>query len=143
MKISVNEYKQNPNYTRIVNAVSACLLESNIIEPINIFVKLGYLKSENLVRWKNGEISALESSISCNLSKAGTILRILRYHAHDMNLIPKNTVYKHKGKILRFSKSGEEKIERAYSTALHKITKVPKGIIPENMENRNQEDEAI
>jgi len=118
MKICVTEYKNNPLYPRIVNAASECLLESNLIEPINILVKLGYLKIENLQRWKNGEIDFLERVINCNLSKAGTTLRILRYHAHDQNLIPRILLYKHKGRYLRFSKSGEEKIEKAYSTAL-------------------------
>jgi hypothetical protein len=57
--------------------------------------------------------------IKCNLAKAGRILRILRFHAHDLNLLPRPTAYRpwRRGPKppLRFSKSGDHKIEEAYS----------------------------
>jgi len=124
MKVSVNEYKQSLLYPNIVKAVSECLMESNAVEPIQVFVKLGYLKNEDLQHWKNGQIQVLENVISCNLNKAGIILRILRYHAHDLNLSPSVVIYKKKGEMLRFSKSGEKNIEKAYSTNLLRLKKV-------------------
>ena len=53
--------------------------------------------------------------IRCNLTRAGRILRLLRFHVHDLNLKPSPTVYQHRGHRLRFSRSGEPKIEEAWS----------------------------
>jgi len=66
--------------------------------------------------------------VKCNLSKASRILRILRFHAHDLNLKPSMTVYKRKtagGKIpLRFSKSGEKNLEEAYARHFVRLGKL-------------------
>jgi len=68
-----------------------------------------------LESWKRGEVPYLERVIRCNLSRAGRILRVLRFHAHDLNLGPSITCYHHRKRPLRFSKSGEPSIEQAYS----------------------------
>ncbi len=126
MKIGVNEYKANVLYPRIVNAVSGCLESSDFVTPIDVFVKLDYLSTDDYRRWKSGQIEYLELVMKCNLSKAGTVLRILRFHGHDLNLCPSVTNYKHKNKMLRFSKSGDPNIEKAYSTHLLKISLINK-----------------
>lgn len=121
MKIGVNEYKTNVLYPRIVNAVSECLEASEFVAPIDVFIKLNYLSADDYRKWKSGQIDYLERVIRCNLSKAGTILRILRFHGHDLNLCPSITIYKHKSKMLRFSKTGDPNVDKAYSTHLLKI----------------------
>ena len=54
-----------------------------------------------------------------NLSKANRILRIIGFHVHDINMVPRQTVYhkwgKGKKRILQFSKSGNKVLENAYS----------------------------
>ena len=54
-----------------------------------------------------------EAIINCNL------MRILQFHAHDLNLVPSVTAYVRRGKgskqRLRFTKSGDPGIERAYA----------------------------
>jgi len=122
MKINVDEYKNNPLYPRIVVATSECLEVSEFVAPVDVFVKLGYLSKDDLNKWRAGQIGYLENAIKCNLSKAGSILRILRFHAHDLNLCASITIYKHKSKLLRFSKTGDQNIETAYSTHLLKIS---------------------
>lgn len=46
------------------------------------------------------------------------LLRILRFHAHDLKLVPAPTVYMRHGKgpkqQLRFTKTGDVKLEAAY-----------------------------
>ena len=46
-------------------------------------------------------------------------LRILRFHAHDLKLMPSTTAYMRWGKgpkkRLRFTKTGDPKLEEAYS----------------------------
>ena len=53
----------------------------------------------------------LERVINCNLPRLSRLLRILHFHAHDLNLQPSLTVYKRHGKgprqHLRFSKTGD------------------------------------
>ena len=62
----------------------------------------------------------LERVIDCNLTRLSRLLRILRFHAHDLNLKPSATAYMRYGKgpkqRLRFSKTGDAGIEAAYST---------------------------
>jgi hypothetical protein len=63
--------------------------------------------------------SYLEGVIAGNLTRLSRLLRILRLHSHDLKLVPSVTVYMRWGKgpkqRLRFTKSGEPKIEEAYS----------------------------
>ena len=84
----------------------------------------------------------LKRVIRCNLTKAGRILRLLRFHAHDLNLNPSLTVYQHKGHRLRFSRSGEPKIEQAYST--HIVVVGKRNPFAENagMEKSNKRSQA-
>lgn len=124
MRVGVNQYKTNALYPRIVNAVSECLEFYRFVAPAQVFISLNYLSNDDLQRWRLGQIDYLEKAIKCNLSKASTILRILRFHGHDLNLSPSVTVYKHKSKILRFTKTGDENLENAYSTHLIKQGKI-------------------
>ncbi len=61
----------------------------------------------------------LERIIDCNLARLTRLLRILRFHAHDLNLVPSVTVYVRSGRgardRLRFTKSGDAKFEEAYA----------------------------
>lgn len=77
---------------------------------------MGLLEQRDVDEWRKGRVPYLEKVIKCNLAKAS---RILRMHAHDLNLKPSGTVYKRKIKgrkiPLQFSKSGEKNLEEAYS----------------------------
>jgi hypothetical protein len=61
----------------------------------------------------------LERVIDCNLPRLSRVLRILRFHAHDLNLKPSMTVYMRWGKgpkqRLRFTRTGDPNLEEAYS----------------------------
>ena len=118
-KISLKNYTTDKYCPKIVKAVDAELLPRNFVTPIEVFISMGLLERRDVENWRAGRILYLEQVVGCNLSKASRILRILRFHAHDLNLKPSMTVYKGKtagGKIpLRFSKSGEKNIEGAYA----------------------------
>ena len=77
------------------------------------------LSRESLEDWRRGRIRYLERAIHCNLSKASRILRILRMHAHDLDLKPVLTVYKRwttgPRTLLQFSKTGNRVVEDAYA----------------------------
>jgi hypothetical protein len=118
-KITVANYRQDPYYTPIVKAVEGLLREKGFVAPLELFIRMDLLSSESAEDWRRGRIPYLERVIRCNLGKAGRILRILRMHAHDLDLKPSLTVYKRwtKGSrpLLRFSKTGDHNIEDAYA----------------------------
>jgi hypothetical protein len=118
LKPTVANYREFKEYPKIVAAVSRILARQRFVAPAELFVEMNLLPAADLENWKRARIPVLERVIRCNLTKAGRILRLLRFHAHDLNLKPSLTVYQHKGHRLRFSRSGEPKIEQAYSTHL-------------------------
>ena len=118
-KITVANYRQDPYYARIVKAVEGLLREKGFVAPLELFIRMDLLSPESVEDWRRGRIAYLERVIRCNLSKASRILRILRMHAHDLDLKPSLTVYKRwtKGSrpLLRFSKTGDRNLEDAYA----------------------------
>jgi hypothetical protein len=117
-KPTVANYREFKEYPKIVAAVSRILARQRFVAPVELFVEMNLLPAADLKRWKRGQIPILERVICCNLTTAGRILRLLRFHAHDLNLKPSVTVYQHRGHRHRFSRSGTPKIEEAYSTHL-------------------------
>ena len=126
-KISLENYKTDKYYPRIVKAVGAELGGQNFVTPIGVLISMGLLEKSDIEDWRKGRIAFLEQAVKCNLAKASRILRILRFHAHDLNLKPSLTVYLRKtagGKIpLRFSKTGEKNIEEAYAIHFVSVSK--------------------
>ena len=114
-KITVKNYSAQREYPGIVAVVTEVLSRQRFVAPVDVFLGLGLLGSDDLARWKRGEVDYLERVIRCNLSKASAILRILRFHAHDLNLGPSIARYQHRKKLLRFSKTGAPAIEEAYA----------------------------
>ena len=114
-KLTVANYREFKDHSKIEVAVLRILSRQRSVSPIEVFVEMGLLTTADLARWEKGHIPALERVIRCNLTRAGRILRLLRFHVHDLNLSPSITVYQHRGQRLRFSLSGEPKIEEAWS----------------------------
>jgi hypothetical protein len=118
-KITLENYTTDTYYPRIVKAVESALQSENFVSPIKLFIGLGVLEPPAVEEWRKGRVPYLERVIKCNLAKASRILRIFRFHAHDLHLKPSLTVYRRqvKGRTipLQFSKSGERNLEEAYS----------------------------
>jgi hypothetical protein len=97
--------------------------------PIDVLVGMGLLSPERVEDWRRGRVPHLERVIHCNLTRLSRILRILRLHAHDLNLVPSVTVYVRWGrgpkKRLRFTKTGDPKLEEAYARHFVWPGKVP------------------
>lgn len=115
LKPTVTNYRQFRHYPKIVAAVSRILARKRFVAPVELFVEMNLLAPADLARWKAGQVPSLERVIRSNLTSIGRILRLLRFHAHDLKLKPSLTVYQHRGHRLRFSRSGEPKIEEAWS----------------------------
>ncbi len=115
VKVTLKNYRESKDYGRIMAAVAKILARQRFVSPVEVLVELKLLMTDDLQRWKRGQVPYLERVIRCNLSRAGRILRVLRFHAHDLNLKPSHTCYHHRKHPLRFSKSGEHLIEEAYA----------------------------
>jgi hypothetical protein len=90
------------------------------VAPVDVLIGMGLLTREQLENWRRGRVPYLERVVNCNLTRLGRLLRILRFHAHDLNLEPSWTAYMRRGKgptqRLRFTKTGDPKVEEAYAT---------------------------
>ena len=73
-------------YPCIVAAVAQVLARERFVSPIDVFLGMGLLDAADLEKWKCGATPYLERVLRCNMPRASGILRILRFHAHDLNL---------------------------------------------------------
>jgi hypothetical protein len=119
-KPTVEGYHQDPLYPRIVHAVADLLHRGKVVTPVDVLVGMSLLTRERLEDWRHGRVPYLERVINCNLARLGRLLRILRFHAHDLNLKPSRTAYMRWGngpkQRLRFTKTGDPRLEEAYAT---------------------------
>ena len=117
--ITVNTYREDKHYPRVVRAVGKILARADVVAPADILIEMGNLSKKNYEAWRKGQIPYLERAFEGSLSKANRILRIIGFHTHDLNMVPRQTAYHQWGnetnRILRFSKSGDPNIEKAYS----------------------------
>ena len=97
-KITVENYRQDKYYPKVVRAVGAILASGDVVAPVDVFVQMGLLSKADLESWRFGRVPYLEKVIYCSLGKASRILRILRMHVHDLNMIPSHTAYVKWGK---------------------------------------------
>jgi len=118
--VSVAGYREDPLYPRVARAVADLLDHGKVVAPVDVLIGMDLLTREQLEDWRRGRVAYLERVINCNLSRLSRLLRILRFHAHDLNLEPSWTAYMRWGKRpkqrLRFTKTGDAKIEEVYAT---------------------------
>ncbi|HKH46486.1 MAG TPA: hypothetical protein VKM72_17630 [Thermoanaerobaculia bacterium] len=118
-KVTVENYRDDKYYPKIVRAVEAILAHGDVVAPIDVFVHMELLSKADVEAWRFGRVPYLEKVIRCSLGKTSRILRILRMHVHDLNMSPSHTAYVKWGKgqrsPLRFSKTGDPNLEEAYS----------------------------
>ena len=117
--VTVDNYREDKYYPRVVRAVAKILSRSNVVAPVDVLMEMGNLTKQNVEAWRHGKVPYLEYVIEGNLSKATRILRIIGFHVHDLNMVPQRTVCRQsdrsKNRVLRFTKSGIKRLEEAYS----------------------------
>jgi hypothetical protein len=117
-QVTVYNYRQDPLYPKIVRAAALLLQQSKVVTPIDVLITMHLLTPADVLAWRHGQVPYLEQVIQGNLSRLSRLLRILRFHAHDLNLVPSTTVYYRWGKHklpLRFTKTGDTQLEAAYA----------------------------
>jgi len=119
VKVSVDTYRDDKLYPRVTRAVDKLLACGKVVAPVDVLIDMGLLDPKRLEDWRRGRVPYLEKVIGCNLTRLSRLLRILRFHAHDLKLKPSVTTYMRWGKgpkqRVRFTKTGDPKIEEAYS----------------------------
>jgi hypothetical protein len=114
---TVETYRKDKLYPKVVKAAAFLLRTSDEICPLTILLQMGRISSKDHESWRRGQIPYLERVFQGSLSKANRILKIIGFHAHDLKMVPILQTYRQPGsnRCLRFSRSGESKIERSYS----------------------------
>lgn len=115
----VETYRADRLYPRIVRAVDAILQSGKVVAPVDVLVGMRLLAPDRLEDWRCGRVPFLEQAIETNLARLSLLLRSLRFHAHDLNLVPSATAYMRRGKgptqRLRFTKTGDARLEAAHA----------------------------
>jgi len=105
--------------SRIVRAAESALAERKVVSPIDVLIGVGWLAPSEVDRWRQGRIPYLEAAAQVNLGKLSTAMKYFRGWARDRGLRPSETAYVARTRdrrSLRFSKSGDPDVERAYRT---------------------------
>ena len=105
---------------KIKQIVHELVNEKGYVCSVDVLMRLNYLTKTDYENWRFGRIEYLEKICQANLGKLSTINRFIRQIAAKTNLKPSWTGYNKYGKgaktRLRFSKSGNENIEKLYAT---------------------------
>lgn len=113
---------------KIASACSAAVAERGYVTAIDALLATGWLLPEKVEDWRRGRVPYLEQVTVASLPKISTALRTFTGWAKSAGLRPSETVYVSWTKDrrrLRFSRSGDPNIERAYST--HWLPPKPEG----------------
>ncbi len=104
---------------RVVRAAEAALAERQFVTAIDVLVGLGWLEPRRVQEWRQGRVDCLERVVVASLGKISTAMRCFRRWARERGLKPSETGYVARARgrqALRFSRSGDPEIERAYRT---------------------------
>ena len=111
---------------KVHSAMYHQIKDKGMASPVEVLIAIGALSKEDYERWRFGKVDYLERVCNINLRKLSLVNHEIRAYARKHNLKPSWTFYKKwgakkKGKSesttkLRFSKSGDENIEKQYAT---------------------------
>ena len=101
-------------------AATSLIFEKGYVSPVDLFIRMEVITSQNYQDWRMGRIAYLEKVTAGGLGKLNTILGELQIYARSQGWYPSKTVYNKWGKgakkPLRFSKSGRPNVEELYAT---------------------------
>ena len=110
-------------HDKVHAAMYSLIKEKGVASPAEVLMAIGVLSKEDYENWRFGRgVPYLERACKINLSKLATVNHEIRVFARKNSLKASWSAYMRfgrKGKPpikLRFSKSGEDSIERAYAT---------------------------
>ena len=103
--------------------------------PVDVLIDIGVLDVKKYEDWRHGRVPYLEAVCVINLHKLSEIMKIIRSYADQNDLKPSVISYHQvgaKSRVLRFSKSRNPNIEKAYATHyVGKILSLSRKDVPE------------
>ncbi len=127
-KNGVVHIKTNELFGAIHNAMYHQCRERGFATPVDTLIAIGVLSKKSYEDWRFGKIPYLEKACTVNLKTLSSIMYQMRSYAQKQGWKPSYCYYKqwgvkkkggqgHKPVIpISFSKSGNESIEKSYST---------------------------
>lgn len=110
---------------RVARAAGEAVADHGYVNAIDVFTGIGWLNPIHVADWRKGRIPCLEKVIQANLSKVSRAMELFRAWAGQEGLQPSETAYlvRTRGpqRHLRFSRSGEPRIERPGGRTLFRI----------------------
>lgn len=104
---------------RVRRAAEAALSNKDHASAIDVLVGVGWLAPSSVDAWRQKRIDYLEQAINTKLSRISEAMHLFRSWAVAKGLVPSETDYVARQPArptLRFSKSGDARIERQYRT---------------------------
>lgn len=109
------------------------LQKTGVASRVQVLIDIEILSKEDHEKWRIGKVDYLERVCQTNLRALTLIAKEIRAYARDQHLKPSWTYYRQWGckrksqaRKLRFSKSGDERIEREYATHYVDVYRVEK-----------------
>ena len=65
-KVTLDNYKKDRYYPKVVNAVDQLLSSEKYVTPIQGFQSIGLLEEKDIESWRKGQVTYLERVIGCN-----------------------------------------------------------------------------
>jgi hypothetical protein len=116
---AMNPDNRNKLRQRVAGAAESALAKQGYVSAIDILTGIGWLDQATLKRWRQGQLPYLERGIQTNLSRISEAIKLFQAWAREKHLYPSETAYVARSPArptLRFSKSGDSRIERLYRT---------------------------
>ena len=118
--------KESELIRKVHSAVYHQCQQRGYAAPADVLIDIGALPKQKYEDWRFGKVRYLEAACTCNLKKLSFIMKQICSYAKKTNLKPSFCYYKRWGVKkkhgykpvipLRFSKSGNPEIEKAYAT---------------------------
>lgn len=113
----INNLTFEQHVKRIANEL---IRKKGYVCAVDLLLESVFLSKKDYENWRFGKVDYLEKVCNVNLKKLSLISKIIREQSLKMKLSQSLTVYNTWGKRgkrkLRFSKSGDRNIEKAYAT---------------------------
>jgi hypothetical protein len=106
-------------HKKIAAGCEAPLSTTGHVTPVDALVATGWFAPASLTRWQHGHIPYLERAVAASLPKISTAMRLFRRWAWLRGLHPSQATCvtsTRPHRTLRFSKSEDPALERAYHT---------------------------
>lgn len=119
-KITADNYKNDKYYYEAEKAFTKVLAKSDVVATVEVLIEAKILSRTDYEVWRLGRSAFLEKMMAGNLAKANRIMKIIAFHAKELEMLSNTNFYNMWGndrkELLQFSKSANKRIEDAYST---------------------------